>query len=148
MREKLAAFEAQARQGRHDERNLRQQLVAMQEKLTTLEVLAEDATAHQEEAEVQLISTAQQAEADRLALLGARQQVEDVTRERNSIRAKAEETRLELEAQLVALRTQAGGGGATHFAHGDDAASFVELQGRFEKQLLQSIELVAQLDSA
>jgi len=148
LREKLTAFEAQARQSRHDGQNLRQQLVAMQEKVTTLEVLAEDATAHQEEAEVQLISTAQQAEADRLALLGARQQVEDITRERNSIRAKAEETRLELEAQLVALRTQANGGSGARFAAGDDAASFVELQGRFEKQRLQSIELVAQLESA
>ncbi|MGB8166565.1 MAG: response regulator [Chthoniobacteraceae bacterium] len=147
-REKLASFESEVREARNEGQTLRQQLVAMQEKITTLEVLVEDATAHQEEAEVQLIGTTQQFEADRIALHHARQQIEEVTRERNSIRAKAEETRLELEAQLAAARTRAGETDDVKTPAADGEVDPKEMQKRFERQRLQSIELAARLEEA
>ena len=147
-REKLAALEAQARQEQHDAQTLRQQLVAMQEKAATLEVLVEDATAHQEEAEMQLLGNAEQSEADRAALQQARQQLEDITRERNSIRAKAEETRLELEAELIALRARTPEGEEPKLVTSDRDVEPDELRRRLERQRLQSIDLAARLATA
>ncbi len=148
VREKLAAIEAQTRQEQHDAQSLRQELVAMQEKVATLEVLAEDATAHQEEAELQLLGNSQQSEADRAGLQQARQQIEDLTRERNSIRAKAEETRLELEAQLIAARAQALGNEGMKMPAGDAEVEPDELRRRLGRQRLQTIDLAAQLETA
>ncbi len=147
-REKLAAYEAEVREARNDGQSLRQHLLAMQEKVATLEVLVEDATAHQEEAEVQLIGTTQQFEADRVALHHARQQIEEITHERNSIRAKAEETRLELEAQLAAARTSAAETADVKTPAADGEVDPREMQKRFERQRLQSIDLVARLEEA
>jgi CheY-like chemotaxis protein len=147
-REKLAAFEAQARQARHDAADLRQQMIAMQEKTSTLEVLAEEAIARQEEAEVQLLAGTQQFETDRAALQLAQQQLEKLTNERHSIRAKAEETRLELEAQLIALRAQAQDAPAFPTPAADGSIDLRELQRRFEKQRLETIDLAARFESA
>jgi CheY-like chemotaxis protein len=147
-REKLTTFEAEARQARHDAQCLRQELVTMQEKVTTLEVLVEDATAHQEEAEVQLMGTTQQTETDRLALQHARQQIEEITNERNTIRAKAEETRLELEAQLIALRAQASQPVEPKLPAADSEIDPREMHKRFERQRLQAIDLAARLETA
>lgn len=147
-REKLSAFEAQSRQARHDAQNLRQQLATMQEKIATLEVLTEDAAAHQREAETQLTAAHYHAEAERLALAKERQRTEQLTAERDAMRTRAEETRLELEAQLVALRAQAGGSANAEAPADDDGGSIREWQGRLEKQRLQSIDLAAQLEGA
>lgn len=147
-REKLTTFETEVREARSEAQNLRQQLVAMQEKVTTLEVLVEDATAHQEEAEVQLLGNSQQVEADRLALHHARQQIEEITNERNNIRAKAEETRLELEAQLVALRASSSHSAELKTPAADGEIDPREMQKRFERQRLQSIDLAARLEEA
>ena len=148
-RERLAALETEIRESRHEGQNLRQQLLAMQEKVTTLEVLAEDATARQEEAEVQLLGSSQRVEGDRLALQQARQQVEEITQERNSIRAKAEETRLELEAQLVgAASAGAPARGSEERRQPMESPIRGKCRSVLKEQRLQSIDLAARLEDA
>jgi CheY-like chemotaxis protein len=145
--ERATAFEAQARQSRHDAVNFEQQLLALNEKVSTFEVLADDATAHQKETEMQLLALKQQCDADRMALQHARQQAEEMTRERNAMREIAEDTRQELEAQLMALRAQS----ASHVESrpmSDADLDSRELHRRLERQRLQTIDLAAQLESA
>jgi len=144
LRDRLSTVETQAREARAETAGVRQENVALVEKLANLELITEDATAHQEESELQLLAARQQTEADRMELQRARTLIEELTTARDAVEVQAEETRLELEAQLVALRMP----GVSGSSFGEAEASPREHQHRFEKQRLQTLELAAQLDTA
>jgi len=144
LRERLAALESQARDSRQEAADARQQNLALAEKLDSLSVVADDATAHQEESELQLLTLSEQHEATCVELQNTRGLIEELSAAKEASETQAEEQRLEAEAQLAALRAQ-----AAVLGESDDAGpSRREVQQRFEKQRLQTLELAAQLGNA
>ncbi len=146
--DKLAAAETQARESRHGARNVQQELEAVGQQLAALQSLGEIAAAKQDESERQIASLSEE-HADAVASLAAAQtEIEDIISERDSGRVQATENALAFEAQLSALRAQVAGlegAAADAKARRDDLAV---LQKRFEKQRVETIDIVARLQSA
>ncbi len=140
LRERLSLLESQARESSLEAADLRRENVALAEKLASLEVVADDATAHQEESELQLLTVTQQYEAVRLELQKARLEVEELSAERQAATARLEENQLESANELGALRDQRSAD--------ESASNSREQLRRFEKQRLQTLELSAQLENA
>lgn len=146
--EKLATLEAQARELRHGERNLKQELAAVNEQLAALQQISAASAIRQTETAALLETLAGEHAAAMAARLAAEEQVEKASRDRDYVCAQATEHALTLDAQLTALRVQAG---ALEGAVEDAKARQEELrilQKRFEKQRVETIDLAARLQSA
>ena len=147
-REKLAAAEAEVRESRHGAKNVRQELGAVSQQLAALQTLGEAAAVKQAETERQLASLSEEHTAAAAFLEAAQKERETLAGERDHARAQATENALAFDAQLSALRGQVAGlEGATAAvkARQDDLAV---LQKRFEKQRVETIDIVARLQSA
>lgn len=146
--EKLAAAETQARESRHGARNVQQELEAVSQQLAALHTLGEAASVKQAESERQLAALSEE-HADALASLdAARKELETIGGERDHAGMRATENALAFEAQLSVLRAQVAGlegAAADAKAHQDDLAV---LRKRFEKQRVETIDIVARLQSA
>ena len=146
--EKLASLEAQARESRHDARNLRQQLDAVSEQLTVLQEQTGQADVRQSEIRGKLDSLAHERDAAMASLTSAQEQLDSIIRERDHLRDFSQVNTIEFEAQLTALRAQ-----LTTFEIAADESNagrdeFRELRERFESQRLETIDLATQLQSA
>ena len=146
--EKLAAAETQAREARHGARNAEQKFEAVHQQLATLQARSETAAARQAELERELGTRSAEHTAAQEALAAAQKEIGELMIERDTDRAQSLEKTVGLEAQLTALRSQLTGleGAAA------DARTRQEdlqtLQRRFEKQRVETIDIVAQLQSA
>ena len=147
-RHKLATAETQARESRHGARNVQQQLVAVGQQLAALQTLGEAAAVKQAETERQIAALSEE-HADALASLAAAQaEMESILLERDNARVQATENGLAFEMQLTALRAQMAGlegAAADAKARQDDLAV---VQKRFEKQRVETIDIVARLQTA
>ena len=139
--EKLTTLEAQARESRHGEEALRQQLAAAQS-------LSEEAGARQAETLRQLDAVAIERDSAFTSVNAAQKQIDCIVRDRDSVRQLATENALNLDAQLVALREQVATleKGATGARQRQE--DFATLQKRFEKQRVETIDIVTQLQAA
>ena len=146
--EKLAAVEMQARESRHGAKNVRQELEGVSQQLAALQAQSEAAAAQQAETGRQL-ETLSAEHADAVAALAAAQtELEGLVGERASVRAQATEGAVTFETQLSALRGQVAlleGAAAAAKIREDE---FAVLQKRFEKQRVETIDIVARLQSA
>ena len=145
---KLAAAETQARESRHGAKNVRQELGAVSQQLATLQALGEAAAGRQAETERQLASLSEEHTAALATLEAAQKEMETIAGERDHARVQATENALAFEAQLTALRAQMAGlegVAADAKARKDDLAV---LQKRFEKQRVETIDIVARLQTA
>ncbi len=146
--EKLAAAETQAREARHGARNAEQKFEAVHQQLATLQARSETAAARQAELERELGTRSAEHTAAQEALAAAQKEIAELMIERDTDRAQSVEKAAGLEAQFTALRSQLTGleGAAA------DARTRQEdlqvLQRRFEKQRVETIDIVAQLQSA
>ena len=146
--EKLAAAETQTRESRHAAKNVRQELVAIGEQLAALQTLGEAAAVKQAETERQLAALSEEHAAALTSLAATRTELESVILARDNTRAQTTENTLASEAQLTALRGQVAGlegAAADARARQDDLAV---LQKRFEKQRVETIDIVARLQAA
>ncbi len=146
--EKLAAAETQARESRHGAKNLRQEIEGVSQQLAALQAQSEAAAAQQAETGRQLETLSAEHAGAVTALAAAQTELEGLTGERASVRAQATEGTLAFETQLSALRGQVAlleGAAAAAKIREDD---FAVLQKRFEKQRVETIDIVARLQSA
>ncbi len=146
--EKLTTLETQSRESRHEAKNLRQRLDALNEQLSSVQTAAQDASGQRDEINQQLTVFAQERDAALGTLQTAQEQLDEVIRDRDQLRQTASDNAVELEAQVTALQAQA----ATFESTMEEAASnkerLTELNRRFEKQRVETIDLAAQLQGA
>ena len=147
-REKLAALETQARDARHDARNLQQELEAANHQLAALRPLGEAAAVQRAETQRQIDALTVERDAARTSVQEVQQQVGDVIRERDHSRAEAAEYALALEAQLVALRRRLAELESAADLARNRQEELILLHKRFEQQRLETIDLGARLQSA
>jgi CheY-like chemotaxis protein/peptidoglycan hydrolase CwlO-like protein len=146
--EKIATFETQARESRHEAKNLRQQLDAMGEQLAALQTVAEQAGAQNNGAREELDALLQDRDAALISLNAAQKQIDHIIRDRDQVRQLATENALELEAQLTSLQSQVTtleNAAAEAEAQKKEIAT---LNKRFEKQRVETIDLATQLQAA
>jgi CheY-like chemotaxis protein/uncharacterized coiled-coil DUF342 family protein len=146
--EKLAALEVQARESRHEARNIRQQFDTVSEQMAALQAQTSQADARQAEISGQLDVLALERDAAMASLTSAQEQLDSIIRERDHLRDFSQVNTIEFEAQLTALRAQ-----LTTFEIAAEEASaereeFRELGERFAAQRLEAIDLAAQLQAA
>ncbi len=146
--EKLAELEVQARESRHGSKNLSQELEAVNDQLTSLQLTGEQNALRQAETERQIEGLAAERDAARTSLTAAQKQIDHIIRDRDTVREQATENALALDAQLTALRVQASG-----FENAVEEAKsrqddLRQLQKRFEKQRVETIDLATQFQSA
>ena len=146
--EKLAAAEAQARESRHGAKNLQQQIESVTQQLATLQTLGETTARRQAETEREMEALTAERKAAQESLDAAQNEIAELMIERDNGRAQATEMAVALEAQLTALRSQV----AALEGHAADAKARQEelqvVQRRFEKQRVETIDIVARLQSA
>jgi len=118
--EKLAALETQARESRRDAEHLRQQC---------------DALTAEHDAALTSVTAAQK-------------QIDHIIRDRDNARQLATENALTLDAQLVSLRAQVAALEKAANVARDRQDDFATLQKRFEKQRVETIDIVTQLQGA
>ena len=147
-RDKLAAAETQAREARHGAKNLGQEFDGVSQQLAALQAQGETAALQQAETDRQLAALSTEHAAAVAALAAVHAELAASVGERDAARAQTTESAITFETQLSALRTQmvALEGAATDakFREGDLAV----LQKRFEKQRVETIDIVARLQSA
>lgn len=146
--EKSAALEAQTREHRHTAANLRQQLLPMGEKLTAAQEAAQTLQAEKAELEAQLTAHGQDRDSMLASLDDALRQLSEANRERDSIRELAEAAYMEAEAQIAALRSEACMSTDAQFEAEQKSRELAEVNARFEKQRLETIDLAAQVQAA
>jgi CheY-like chemotaxis protein/uncharacterized coiled-coil DUF342 family protein len=142
--EKLSVVEAQAREFRHDARNLRQQVQSLAEQLSALQKSADDAAANQAEAQARICAIAAECDVAQAALADVQEALGSAMRERDAARGRA----IELEAQLAVAGAQAKTVEAISAESHGLRERLSELGTHFEKQRVETIELGAQLQSA
>jgi CheY-like chemotaxis protein/uncharacterized coiled-coil DUF342 family protein len=146
--EKVAALETQARESRHEVNNLRQQLDAMTEQLTALQLAAEQAGSKSDTTREELDTVARERDAALTSLTAAQKQIDHIIRDRDQVRKLATENALELEAQLTSMQNQLNSIQTSSASSEEYKAELAELRQRFEKQRLDTIELSTQFQSS
>jgi len=146
--DKLAALEIQAREARHEARNLRQHLDIVGEQLDALQGQTHEAGVRQAEMRGELDKLALERDAALASLASAQEHLDSITRERDHLRDFSQLNTIEFEAQLTALRAQLNALETAAGCVGAGSDEFRELGERFEAQRLETIDLVAQLQSA
>jgi CheY-like chemotaxis protein len=146
--EKLTALETQARESRHGAKNLTQELTSVHEQLTALQARSDEGSAREAEAGRQLEAITGERDAALTSLNAAQKQIDYIIRERDTQRELSTQNALELDAQLTALRAQvqAMDSVSEEAKHRQD--DLKQLQKRFEKQRVETIDLAAQLQTA
>ena len=146
--EKLAAAETQARDSRHGATNLRQEFEALGHQLATLQTLSETTARRQAETQLEIDALTAERAAAQDSMQAAQKEIEELILQRDQGRAQATEMAVTFEAQLTALRDQVAAfenSAAAAKSHQEDLQL---LQKRFEKQRVETIEIVARLQSA
>ncbi len=146
--EKLGALETQCREARHEADNLRQQLEALNEQFANLQKAAEEAGAQQNGVREEIDALARERDAAITSLNAAQKQIDHIIRDRDQVRQLSTENALELEAQLTTLQAQVAALQATSSEAEDNKEQLAEMNARFEKQRVETIDLAAQLQSA
>ncbi|MEA3209751.1 MAG: hypothetical protein QOE70_2808 [Chthoniobacter sp.] len=146
--EKLAAVEALARQSRHEAANLKQERMALHDKIATFAAQTEDLAVAKELVERQLGEIREERETWLTSLQAAQKQIEHLIQSRDIIREQATDNALELEAQLFAVRGELEALQEIRLPDHARDGTLRELQGRCESQRLESIELAAKLQVA
>jgi len=146
--EKLASLETQARESRHEAKNLRQRLEAMNEQLAALQLTAEQAGSRNNNTQEELDSLARERDAALTSLTAAQKQIDHIIRDRDQVRKLATENALELEVQLTGLQAQLTAIETTSHDSESLRAELTSLRQRFEKQRVETIDLAAQLQAA
>ena len=146
--DKLAGAETQARESRHGAKNALQKVEAASQQLATLQTLGDTAAMKQAESERQIESLSTGHAAALASLDAAQKEMEAIIGERDQACAQVTENALIFEAQLSALRSQMAGieGAATDAKARQDDLSV--LQKRFERQRVETIDIVARLQTA
>ena len=146
--EKLAVLETQSRESRHEAKNIRQHLDTANEHLGVLQDQSVQASARQAEMGEKLDSFALERDAALASVASLQEQLASVTRDRDLVRSSSDANMIEMEAQITALRAQLA---TLEIATEEANASreeFRELEGRFEKQRVETIELATQVQAA
>ena len=146
--EKLAASEAQARETRHGAKNLRQEFEGVSQQLAALQTLGDSAAVKQAERARQIESLSAEHAAAVASLDAARKEIEAVIGERDATRTQATENALAFDAQLGTMRAKVAGLEVAAVATRDRQDDLAVLQKRFEKQRVETIDIVARLQSA
>ncbi len=146
--EKLTTLEAQARESRHSSKNLTQELTVVNEQLATLQLRLEETSAREINTQRELDLLASERDAAISSLTGAQQQIDHVIQERDTQREQATAYALQLDAQLTALRTQMQGAESAADEAKNRQDDLRQLQRRFEKQRVETIDLAARLQTA
>jgi CheY-like chemotaxis protein len=146
--EKITALEAQARESRHEAKNLRQQLDAMGEQLHALQKVAEEAGAQNNTTRTELEAFLLERDAALTSLNAAQKQIDHIIRDRDQIRQLATENALELEAQLTSLQAQLTTLENSAAEAAEHKKEIALLNKRFEKQRVDTIDLATQLQTA
>lgn len=146
--EKISSLETQARESRHEAKNLRQQMDSQAEQFTALQAAAEAANAKQNDAQAQLDAVQRDRDAALTSLTAAQKQIDHIIRDRDQVRQLATQNTIELETQLSTLRTQVA---TLERASEEKAAQekqITALNARLETQRVESIDLGTQLQAA
>jgi len=147
-REKIAGLETQAREARHEAKNLRQQLDAMAEQLAALQRAAEEAGAQNSGAREELDALLQDRDAALISLNAAQKQIDHIIRDRDQVRQLATENALELDAEIAALQAQVAAFEHTAAETAAQEKQIAALTSRLEKQRVEGIDLGTQLQAA
>ena len=147
-REKLTTLEVQNREARHEVNNLRQQLEAFREQLSSLQNEAQAAANRGDSTQAELASLLSDRDAALTSLTAAQKQIDHIIRDRDQVRHLSTENTLEMEARIKTLQTdlaslEEAAGQAT-----ESKQQLTELNKRFERQRVDTIDLAAQLQSA
>lgn len=147
-RAKFAALETHAREARHEAKNLQQQVVAFREQIAGLQQVLEETAVQKREMEERLASLGHEHEAAARSSQNAREEVEQVKLAREQDR-QAEAARLAaLEEEIASLRTQLAAVDEVHAFARDRQEQLDQANRRSEKQRLETLEIVTQLQSA
>lgn len=147
-REKITALEAHNREARHEVNDLRQQLEAFREQLSSMQNEAQAAASRGDSTQAELASLQSDRDAALTSLTAAQKQIDHIIRDRDQVRQLATENALEMEARIKTLQTDLA---ALEEAAGQATESkqqLAELNKRFERQRVDTIDLAAQLQSA
>ncbi len=146
--DKLAAAETQARDARHAAQNLRQELDSVSQRLTALQALGEAAALRQAGTERELAALTEERAAAQASADAAQKELADLLAGRDRDRAQAVGTAVAAEGQLTALRSQLAGFENAAADAKTRQEDLQVLQKRFEKQRVETIDIVARLQSA
>jgi CheY-like chemotaxis protein len=145
--QKLAALEGQSREARHEGNNLRQKILALNEQINALQVVAEQASSKHNNAKQEIEMVTREREAALTSLNAAQKQIDHIIRDRDEMRKQATDNALDLEAKVIDLQAQI----ATLDLVSSEAEAQKEeletLRKRSEKQRLDTIDLATLLQS-
>ena len=146
--EKVTALEAQNREARHETNNLRQQLEAFREQLNALQAETQAAASRSDSAQAELAGLQSDRDAALTSLTAAQKQIDHIIRDRDQVRQLATENALEMEVRIKTLQTDLAALEETAAQATESKQQLVELNKRFERQRVDTIDLAAQLQSA
>ena len=147
-REKITSLEAQNRESRHETNNLLQQLEAFREQLATLQNEAKAAASRGDSTEAELASLKSDRDAALTSLTAAQKQIDHIIRDRDQVRQLATDNALEMEARIKTLQTDLATLEEAASQATESKQQLIELNRRFERQRVDTIDLAAQLQSA
>jgi CheY-like chemotaxis protein len=147
-REKVVALETQVRESRHESRNLRQQLEAMNEQLNALQLIAEQAGSKSSTTQEELDAIIRDRDAALTSLTAAQKQIDHIIRDRDQVRKLATDNAIELETRLTTLQAQFANHEETTAEAAVQRQQLAGLRQRFEDQRVETIDLATQLQSA
>lgn len=147
-RTKLASLETQARESRHEVLSFEAQFIALNEQFAALQRVTDESMTQKVQAEARLAALAHEHEAAAAAACASQEQFDQMLRERDEVLRQATDHTVELEAQVAALRAQMGGVEEAQALVRERNEELREAARRFEKQRLEMLEVVIQLQAA
>ena len=120
----------------------------MNEQLTALQMIAEQAGSKSNTTREELDAVIRERDAALTSLTAAQKQIDHIIRDRDQVRKLATENALELGEQLTALQAQMAAIKTTTAETEGQKEQLAELRQRFEKQRVDTIDLATQFQGA